>query len=418
MPTPKEVFDNPLQYLDFLQSDDFERQQFDWKEVKTDSRNQINTLKENIKKCISAFANSNRAGGLVVLGIADDGIIKGTQHVDEQTINSILQVTRDLRNHATQVQDVELPNSDGKRLHLLYTPYTSNAICETGGNFPQAWKRVGAQCLALTEQDKELLKREKRIVDFETRYCCPYDPNELDKDVITEFKAAFIEERDASSDLSISKILMNIGAVIKEDDEFFFTNAGYLFFASNPHNRLAGAFVRVLHYDVPAENLKNRGNTTLEKEFYGSLPNIIHNLRSFLNESTFIQSFDKPVYPFLAVFEAFVNAVIHRDYAFTSPILCSVYKDKLVVRNPGGFIQAVPPHFSLADVTLDPERRNPKLVDWMRLMKDEHGAIFVRSLSEGTTRMLEAMQEFGLPAPWYETDTNTTVTLYNRSFTS
>ena len=415
MPTPKEIFDDPLQYLDFLQSANFEGQWFDWKEAKIDSRSQIKKLKRSIKECISAFANSSSEGGLIVLGVTDDGIIKGIQHVDEQTMNNILQVTLDLKHHATQLRKVELQDSEKNQLYFFYVPCTPNAICETVESSPKGWRRFGPQNLLLTDPDREQLKRDKRIIDFETRYCCSYDPNELDKDVITEFKAAFIKERNASSDLSISKILTNIGAIIKEDNKFFFTNAGYLFFASNPHNRLAGAFVRVLYYDVPAEDLKNLGNTTLEKEFYGSLPNIIHNLRSFLDESTFIQNFDRPKYPFLAVFEAFVNAVIHRDYAFTSPILCSVYKDKLVVKNPGGFLQAVPPHFSLADVTLDPERRNPKLVDWMRLMRDEHGAIFVRSLSEGTRTMLEVMEKIGLPAPYYETGRNTAVTLYNRS---
>ena len=122
MLTPKEVFDNPLQYVDFLQSADFEGQYFERKEVRIDTNNQINALKNKIKQCISAFSNSNRGGGLLALGIADDGTIIGTQHVDEQTINSILQVARDLSNHATQLKEVVLPNSDGKRLHLLYTP--------------------------------------------------------------------------------------------------------------------------------------------------------------------------------------------------------------------------------------------------------------------------------------------------------
>lgn len=415
MPTPKEIFDDPLRYLDFLQSANFEGQWFDWKEARVDNPSQIRKLKRSIKECISAFANSNREGGLIVLGVTDDGIITGIQHVSEQTMNNLLQVTLDLKYHATQLRKVELQDSKKNQLYFFYVPWTPNAICETVDSSPKGWRRFGPQNLSLTDQDREQLKRDKRIIDFETRYCCPYDPDELDENVITEFKETFIKERDASSDLSIRSILANIGAIIKDNDKYFFTNAGYLFFASNPHSRLAGAFVRVLRYDVSDEDLKNCGNITLEKEFYGSLPNIIHNLRSFLNESTFIQNFDKPEYPFLAVFEVFINAVIHRDYAFTSPILCSAYTDRLVVKNPGGFLQGVPPRFSLADMTLDPERRNPKLVDWMRLMKDEHGAIFVRSLSEGTRRMLEEMQKAGLPAPYYETSRNTAVTLYNRS---
>ena len=426
MPTPKEVFDNPLRYLDFLQSDDFEDQHFDRKEVKTDSRNQINTLKENIKKCISAFANSMREDGLVVLGITDDGIIKGTQHVDEPTMNNILQVVRGLRNHTTQVQEVELPNSDAKRLHFLYTPWTPNAICETIENFPKAWKRVGAQNLALTEQDREHLKREKGIVDFEASYCCPYDPGELDIKVVDEFKKAYLAERDAQyDDYTTEEVLELAGALKKEKGEYAFTNAGFLFFASHPRKRFASAFIRVLRFEVDVEESQERGVTTFDKDFDGALPNVIRKLQTFFKDSALFRTMirrsfhggfiEDPEYPLLAVDEAIINAAIHRDYGATSPIHCIAYRNGLVVENWGGILQQVPQSFSLADTVLDSVLRNPNIAGWMRLMKDERGEPLVRALREGTRRMLQEMAKIGLPAPYYETTVmKTAVTLYNR----
>ncbi|RKU13798.1 transcriptional regulator, partial [Candidatus Poribacteria bacterium] len=268
MPTPKDVFDNPLEYLDFLQSDDFEGQYFERKEVRVDTNNQINTLKDKIKQCISAFANRNREGGTLILGIADNGDIKGTQHVNEQTMNGILQAARDLSNHATQLKEIELPTSNGKRLHLLYTSWTPNAICETFADFPKAWKRVGAQCLALTEQDREQLKRDKRIVDFETAYCCPYDPDELDKEVVEEFKSVFLETRDAQYEYSTEAFLLTIDAIKQiEGEKYAFTNAGYLFFASNPRKKFPTAYVRVLRFEVDVEESGHRGAPTFDKEF-------------------------------------------------------------------------------------------------------------------------------------------------------
>ena len=424
MPTPKEIFDNPLQYLDFLQSDGFEGQCFDRKEVRTETNRQIKTLKENITKCISAFANSNRAGGLLVLGIADDGTVKGVQHVNEKMMNGIIQVKRDLKDHATQTQNVDLPYSGGKRLHLLYTPWTPNAICETVEAFPRAWERSNAQCFPLSEQYRDQLKRDKKIVDFEMSFCCPYDPDELDNDIVVEFKKAFIKERGAQYDLSTEEVLANIGAIVKENDRYSFTNAGYLFFASNPRKRIASTFVRVLRYDVPAEDLKNRGGTTLDKEFDGPLPNIIRNFRTFLKDSALFRTFskrnsdggftDEPEYPFIAVDEALVNAIIHREYAVTTPIYCIVYKDKLEIKNPGNIPQQVPRSFSLDKTILDTVPRNPKIVEWMHRLKDERGDNFVHALSEGTRRMYEEMEKLELPPPHYWTDQYTTVTLYSK----
>lgn len=424
MPTPKEVFENPLQYIEFLQSADFEGQCFDRKEVRTENSNQIKTLKENVRKCISAFANSNRAGGLLVLGIGDDGTIKGVQSIDETIMNSIIQVKQDLKDHATQDQDVDLPDSDGKKLHLLYTPWMPDAICETIESFPRAWERANAQCLPLNEPYREQLKRDKKIVNFERRLCCTFDPDELDKNVVDEFKKAFIKEKESQYDLSTDKILEKAGAIIKENNEYFFTNAGYLFFASNPRKRIASAFVRVLRYDVAAEDLKNRGGTTLDKEFDGPLPNIIRNFRTFLKDSALFRTFskrnsdggftDEPEYPFISVDEALVNAIIHREYAVTTPIYCTVYRDKLEVKSPGNIPQKVPHSFYLDERVLDTVPRNPKIVEWMHRLKDERGDNFVHALSEGTRRMHEEMEKLELPPPHYETNQYTTVTLYSK----
>ena len=424
MPTPKEVFDNPLQYLTFLQSVGFEGQLFERKEVRIDTKNQINTLKDKIRQCISAFANSNRAGGLLVLGIADDGTIKGTQHVDEQTINGILQVARDLSNHATQLKEVVLPNSNEKKLHLLYTPWTPNGICETFADFPKAWKRFGAQCLPLTEQDREQLKRDKKIVDFEMSYCCPYNEAELDKDVVEAFKSAFLETRGAQYEYSTEAFLLNIDAIRQtEGDKCAFTNAGYLFFASNPRKHFPTAYVRVLRFEVDVEESGYRGATTFDKDFDGALPNIIRELRTFFRDSALFRTMirrssnggfiEDPEYPLLAVDEAVVNAVIHKDYGGNAAIHCIAYRNGLVVENPGGIPQEVPRHFSLADTVLSSVLRNQKIVDWMRFMKDERGEPLVRALSEGTRKMRQEMENLGLPAPDYETAQRTTVTLYN-----
>ena len=425
MPTPKDVFDNPLQYLDFLQSAKFEGQYFERNEVRLD-KNKIKDLKDSIQPCLSAFANTNREGGLVVLGIADDGTIKGIQHVDEQKIIEILQVRESLKNHVTDSKQVYLQDPENSQLYLLYTQWTPNAICETTGVFSKAWKRIGPQNRPMSEQEWEQLKRDKGVVNFELSICCPYDPDELNMGVVDVFKKAFLEERGAQYGHTTEDILYHAGALIKEElnSAYVFTNAGYLFFASNPRKRFGGAFVRLLRYDVRAEELRNRGGMTLDKDFDGPLPNIVRDLRTFLEDSALFRTLskrnsdggftDEPEYPFIAVDEALVNAIVHREYAVTTPISCIIFRDKLEVKNPGDIPQSVPKEFFLNETPLDPVPRNPKIVEWMRIMKDERGSLFVHGLSEGTRRMQEEMEKLKLPPPHYHTDQYTTVTLYSK----
>ncbi len=424
MADPREIFDAPLSHLDFLQSADFEGQYFERKEIRIETRNQINALKERIRRCISSFANSNRAGGLLVLGIADDGTLTGTQHVDEQTMNGILQALHDLDNHATEMQVVDVPVSEGNRLHLFYTYWTPDAICETRADFPRSWCRVGAQSLPLRPFLRDRLQRDKGVIDFETLPCGPYHPEELDKDVLEEFKSIFLAERGAQFDYSTEELLLNIGAITRRDGGYAFTNAGYLFFADYPRRRLASAFVRVLRFEVPVGEARNRGATTFDKDFDGPLPTLIRKLRTFFRDSALFRTIirrsdnagfiEDPEYPLFVLDEALVNAAIHKDYGATNPIHYIAYKDGLVVTNPGSIPQEVPRHFSLADVELPSVLRNSIIAEWMRLMKDERGEPLVRALSEGTRKMRQEMEKLGLPPPIYETDADTTVTFYNR----
>ena len=85
-PSPREVFDDPRKHWTFLtqgSDDDFEGQHFDRKEVgqvglaQARLAKQLKNVRDEIKASISAFANSNVEGGLLVLGIASDGTVKG-----------------------------------------------------------------------------------------------------------------------------------------------------------------------------------------------------------------------------------------------------------------------------------------------------------------------------------------------------
>jgi len=89
MPNPKEVFNTPHHYFDFLtasKDDDFEGQYFDRKEASRAGQD-IKNLKKQLVETISAFANENKAGGLLVLGISKSGELKGIEHLLEEQIN-------------------------------------------------------------------------------------------------------------------------------------------------------------------------------------------------------------------------------------------------------------------------------------------------------------------------------------------
>jgi predicted HTH transcriptional regulator len=438
MPEPNQVFGDPGQFWPFLTAptdDHFEGQCFDRKEAgRVDASGAVGggeisrIRKELIRECVSAFANVNVNGGLLVLGIGKGGEVHGVSHLTEDQKNKLVDIDQLLVHHGCAVKLHSCTNAKGQQdeIILILAPFCRSAICETVGANPRAWKRTGIQNLPLSDADRERLKRDKHIVDFQRTACAPYDPRDLDSGVLKEFRASYLS--DALYEKTDEEVLYRIGAAVRSGESYDLTNAGCLFFDANPQRVLPSSYIRLLRFEVPITARDRRPLPTAEKQFSGPLTKQIRDFRNFLRESAFFKTYqrrnpdggftDEPEFPFNAVDETIVNAVAHRDYAIGLPILCEKYTDALMVRSPGNILQRndLPSNFSLDEVKLEHFTRNPQLMEWLKTMKDSRGTSFVRALQEGTRQMREAMAELGLPAPAYTvTDVDTTVVLYNKA---
>lgn len=423
MPNPKDVFDNPEQYWTFITSsadNAFEGQYFDRKEAGRVGvnglvgSNELKGVKEQIAECISGFANANHAGGLLVIGVSSAGEVKGTRHLRENQMNSLTSLHQLLRNQATTFHFVECQNCTGDpdSVLLIYVPRAENGICETLGNPPKAWYRKGKQNVLMDEQLREQLKRDKKIVDFELSYCCPFHMDDVDQHVLQEFRKVCLA--DATYNQGDEELLYNAGAIARDGSGHAFTNAGFLFFAANPQRLLSWAYIRLLRFENNNRAADARDLPTFDKKFDGAIPQQIRKMRTFFRESGFFKTYQKrnleggfiddPEFPYIAVDESIVNAVAHRDYGIQLPIECIDYKDAFVVEEcdpDSQRDQDLPNEFSLDTVTLQSKPRNSKLIEWLKMMRDEQGAAFVRALREGTKRMRDEMAAAGLPAPRY-----------------
>ena len=186
--------------------------------------------------------------------------------------------------------------------------------------------------------------RDKGIVNLERSPCLEYGENELDGGVVQEFRKVFLDA--ASYEWTNHDLLRHVGAVSGDRQ---FTNAGVLFFGSNPQRELPQAHIRVLRFDVSLHHQQVRHPPSFDRSFYGSVTKQIRDFRSFLNESGFLKTYLKrrpegwfeelPEIPRIAVDEAIVHAVAHRDYAIGDAIRCEKYTDGLDVRSQGTLLQ-------------------------------------------------------------------------------
>jgi predicted HTH transcriptional regulator len=437
MPSPLEVYNEPEKYWALITAasdDQIEGQHFDRKQAgRIDesgqvTKNSVDTLKDQLIECISAFANA--LGGLIIVGVSKKGEITGINHLQERQLNSLLDFNKSLRNQSAISKMIDCVNINDQpdRIILVFIPSSINGICETLTSPPKAWLRTGMKCEFLTDEMRETLKRNRGIVDFERGQCCPFEINEVDHDVLEQFRKSWLQ--DSHHQYDDRELLFNAGALERDTKgNYFFTNAGYLFFGNNPQRIFNWAYIRILRLDTNSEEMALVGLTIFDRQFDGALPQQIRKIRAHFSGSGFFKVYqrrkpeggfvEEPEFPPIAIDEVIVNAIAHRDYGIHLPIECSLYHDALITENPGQILQrgqSVPPEFSLSDVILNSMPRNSKLIEWLKLIKDDDGAAFVRARSEGTKRMQAEMSKLGLPSPLYKTDpSRTIVILYNNS---
>ena len=418
-PKPKQVYYNPDAYWDFITSATdavFEGQHFDRKEAGrpeadgTAHKAKLRNVRDQIEECVSAFANAT--GGLLVLGVSSSGAVMGLMHLNEEQLNALLKVER-LVHHNCQVRLHDIVNAQGApdRVAMFLVSASDGAICETLQTPPKAWIRQGLQNVPLSDAARDRLKRDRRVVDFERTPCTRFDAREIDAGVLQEFKDSYLSA--ASYEWTDEELLYQVGAISREGEPEAWTNAGTLFFSANPQRVLPQANIRLLRFEAPIADRDERPPPTYNKSFGGSVTKQIRDFRTFMAESAFFKTFqrrnpnggftDEPEYPAIAIDEAIVNAVAHRDYAIKLPILCEKYADAFLVRSPGVLRQdyPIPQHFTLDELKLDHLPRNAKLIDWLKQIVDARGAVYVRALREGTRQMRDHMAALGLPAPEY-----------------
>ena len=107
-----------------------------------------------------------------------------------------------------------------------------------------------------------------------------------------------------------------------------------------------------------------------------------------------------PNFDRIAFREAFVNALVHRDYAQLGTVYVRIDDNGLTVSNPGGFVEGVTLQNLLV---VDPRSRNPLLADVVKRIG------LAERTGRGIDRIYQGMLRYGRPAPDYSMSSRTSV---------
>lgn len=362
-------------------------------------RKRVNISQRDLAVYVSMWANTQPNGGIVFIGVGNDGELLGCKSSSTEHLNDLRTVRNLCPNAKYEINEVPITNSSGEAdfvlaMRVYYRP-DRLVECHNG----DAYVREGSDKRRLSEAEKREIRLNRGELDFESDPVPLSFPDDFDNALMMDFYSEFITKRKLkSADYTLTDIL-KLAKLGKDSSSGFIPNiACSIVFGKDPLAITPGAYIRVRRYGGTEEQFGTTMNIEADERFDGPLPRQLAAAEQFIGSQ--IKNFTRlgpdgrfitsPEYPREVWLEALVNAAVHRSYNLKNmPIFVKMFEDKMVVESPGSFL----PPTTAATVYEAHNPRNSRLM-WALFYFD-----FVQCAFEGTRRMRNAMRSANLPDP-------------------
>jgi ATP-dependent DNA helicase RecG len=357
-----------------LEPEEFEREfpaESDFVEFKTGiSRNQI-------QETVVAFSNAR--GGVILIGVSDDGTIVGRE-LDAGTADSLHQVMRDI--HDPGRYSLHRLSVDDKPVVVVSVARRQEGFAQMSSGIVRIRKGTRDEPLFGSELQQFINQRAA------TRYeLTPVtSAKEADSDLLDRLGTAFgwgsenVPERLAENGFAAGGRL---------------TAAGALYLMRDPAEALGKSYVEILRYRDDRSI-----DYDLRLEIKGSLPHQLERTVARINEELGtelvvlgVRRFDLPRLPPVVVREAVANALAHRSYELNrTPVRIEVRPSAIQIRSPGGLPEPV----TVDNIRETTAPRNLSVIRALRLFG------LAEDAGRGIDVMEDTMLEVMLDPPQFE----------------
>ena len=308
---------------------------------------------DELAKEMSALLNLE--GGVILLGVEDDGAISGLTRSREATEEWVMNIARQNLQPAIIPVWTCMETSDGRDVGVIELaadspekPYKARR-----GRAWVTFIRAGSTSREATREEEGRLYQAARLVRYEIKSVPDTGLEALDIDRIENYYQDVLKRSvPARTDLeNRRRLLLNSDLLAGTEDDVGASVAGLLLFGKNPNRRLPQAGVTAVAFPGSEKEY----NAVDEERIRGPLTPRVSEDGAVVEKGVIDRTVDfvernmgsvayleggrrrrKRSYPLDAVREAVVNAVAHRDYAREgTDIEVSLYRDRFEVISPG-----------------------------------------------------------------------------------
>ena len=328
---------------------------------------------------MAAFANTN--GGMIFIGVADDGSTPGLSVPDVSRINQLISnaASHLVRSPlAVQTENVALEN--GRIVILLTVPkgidkpyFDKNGVI---------WLKSGADKRRVNSKE-EL----RRLFQFTNQFHADELPtkagiDKLDKLRFRDFLRDVYKQEYPDSPAELIRLLQNMNLAA---DDGRLNLAGVLLFAEQPEWIVPQFVVKAIRYPGDKIHATDYLDTEdfsgpLPKIFEGALAFVMRNLRK-VQAGRGVNAPGLPEIPEAVFEELLVNALVHRDYLVSAPIRLFIFDNRIEIISPGH----LPNNLTVEKIRAGNSNiRNPILISYVA-----KGLLPYHGLGSGIKRALE-----------------------------
>lgn len=323
---------------------------------------------DDIKKEIIAFANSD--GGKLYIGVRDDGEVAGLDDPDGTALQVSNMVRDSIKPDITMFLHYQTIEEDGKKIIEISVQRGTNRpyyIAKKGMRPEGVYVRQGYASVPATDTAIRCMIKETDGDRFETMRCL--DQELTFEDTKKEFQ--FHEIELGPQQMRTLKLVENDG---------LYSNLALLLSDQNPHT------IKVAVFQGTKQMIfKDR------REFGGSLMKQMNEVYEYIDFRNQIRAtieklsrIDVRDYPVIAVREALLNLLVHRDYSFSASALISIYDDRIEFVSIGGLMPGIDLEDIMAGISVC---RNQNLANVFYRLH------LIEAYGTGLTKIMEAYEE-------------------------
>lgn len=349
---------------------------------------------------MAAFANAS--GGVILIGVGDNGDIVG---IDRESLNgaekTVVEICQDSIVPPVHIV-TEKRRIDEKNLIKVDVSRSPFVHRSANGYFI---RQGSTKREVTTEQLGRLLQNRSQVhrMAFDEQFVPNTHRDTLSKSLYQRFITPGVAGGEEEN------LLLKRRLLVKEGENYRASVAGVLMCHHKPDDVLYNSFIQAVYYN----GVDKDANYQIDaKDFNGPLDRQIVDAFKFVQIYNRVSArkeigrIERPQYSMRAVFEALVNAVVHRDYSKTgSKIRLFMFADRLELYSPGALANTL----TVEDLPYNQATRNEllaRLLSETTLDEDVEAKVtrrhFLERRGEGVGIILNESEGLSGKTPVYE----------------